>query len=174
MDWKTLLTTEIESTYNVTNRLIDLVEASMLNWKPSTGNNWMTTGQLLKHIAEGCGGAFKGCITGDWGMPPDMNTSDAPPENMLPPAEKYPTVQNVAEAKQLLAEDLRVTLDLLAHCSKKKLDTQPTPVPWDPTPMVLGQRLLQMVEHLKQHKGQLFYYLKLQGKPVNTGTLWGM
>jgi hypothetical protein len=31
-----------------------------------------------------------------------------------------------------------------------------------------------MVEHLAQHKGQLFYYFKLQGKPVNTGHLWGM
>jgi hypothetical protein len=28
--------------------------------------------------------------------------------------------------------------------------------------------------HLAQHKGQLFYYLKLQGKPVNTTDLWGM
>ena len=40
--------------------------------------------------------------------------------------------------------------------------------------MVLGRRLLQMVEHLNQHKGQLFYYLKLQGVPVHTGNLWGM
>jgi hypothetical protein len=31
-----------------------------------------------------------------------------------------------------------------------------------------------MVGHLAQHKGQLFYYLKLQGKPVNTAHLWGM
>jgi hypothetical protein len=32
-------------------------------------------------------------------------------------------------------------------------------------------KLLQMVDHLKQHKGQLFYYLKLQGKILNTGDL---
>jgi hypothetical protein len=31
-----------------------------------------------------------------------------------------------------------------------------------------------MIQHLAQHKGQLFYYLKLQGKPVNTAHLWGM
>jgi hypothetical protein len=31
-----------------------------------------------------------------------------------------------------------------------------------------------MVGHLNQHKGQLFYYLKLQGKDVNTMHLWGM
>jgi hypothetical protein len=37
----------------------------------------------------------------------------------------------------------------------------------------LGRYLLQMVQHLDRHKGQLFYYLKLQGKPVNTADLWG-
>ncbi len=174
MNWKELLQTEIESTYKVTDRLMDLVENQQLNWKPATGTNWMTTGQLLKHITDGCGGAFKGCITGNWGMPQDANASDTPPEEGLPPAEKYPAVSSVAQAKQLLSEDLRITLDLLAQCREEQLATQPAPVPWDPTPMALGHRLLQMLEHLKQHKGQLFYYLKLQGKSVHTGNLWGM
>ena len=31
-----------------------------------------------------------------------------------------------------------------------------------------------MVEHLATHKAQLFYYLKLQGKDVDTMHLWGM
>jgi len=31
-----------------------------------------------------------------------------------------------------------------------------------------------MIGHLATHKAQLFYYLKLQGKPVNTGHLWGV
>jgi hypothetical protein len=31
-----------------------------------------------------------------------------------------------------------------------------------------------MLAHLAQHKGQLFYYLKLMGRPVHTGHLWGM
>ena len=39
--------------------------------------------------------------------------------------------------------------------------------------MVLGRQLLQMVQHLDRHKSQLFYYLKLQGKPVTTAELWG-
>ena len=29
-----------------------------------------------------------------------------------------------------------------------------------------------MIWHLGQHKAQLFYYLKLQGKNVNTMNLW--
>lgn len=40
--------------------------------------------------------------------------------------------------------------------------------------MRLGVRLMQTVGHLTQHKSQLFYYLKLQGRPVNTMHLSGM
>jgi len=40
--------------------------------------------------------------------------------------------------------------------------------------MILGHRLLHMVDHLALHKAQLYYYLKLQGKSVNTDTLWGL
>jgi len=31
-----------------------------------------------------------------------------------------------------------------------------------------------MVSHLNAHKSQLFYYLKLMGKDVNTAHMWGM
>ena len=174
MNWQELLKSEIESTYKITEKLMDLVDEKLLNWKPSTGSNWMTTGQLLKHLTEGCGGAIRGVVTGDWGIPAGVDPSQMPPEEMLPPAEKLATVQSVAEAKKLLAADQQIALDTLAQCAEADLATKPAPVPWDPSPMVMGHRLLQMVDHLKQHKGQLFYYLKLQGKPVNTGNLWGM
>ena len=68
----------------------------------------------------------------------------------------------------------KVALDMLAQCSDDDLANKIVTAPWDPTELVLGHRLLQMVNHLNQHKGQLYYYLKLQGKPVNTGNLWGM
>ena len=51
----------------------------------------------------------------------------------------------------------------------------PTPAPWAPEhPMPLGQQLLGMVNHLSLHKAQLFYYLKMLGKPVNTGDMYGV
>ncbi len=100
--------------------------------------------------------------------------ADIPPEEMLPPAEKLPTIQSVAEARRLVGEDKDLALKMLAGCKEERLANDKAPVPWDPTPTILGHRLLQMLDHLKQHKGQLFYYLKLQGKPVNTGSLWGM
>ncbi len=144
-----------------------------LDWKPATGGNWMTTGQLLKHITEACGGAFRGFVTGDWGLPDGTDLSELSPEEMLPPAEAMPAIGSVAEAKRALSDDRRLALATLAKLTAQDLE-KPTPAPWDPTELLLGHRLLQMVEHLKQHKAQLFYYLKLQGEPVNTGDLWGM
>ena len=153
---------------------MDLVDEDKLDWKPATGSNWMTTGQLLRHLTEACGTGCRGFVTGDWGMPDGSDLSDVKPEDMLPPAEKMETISSVAEAKKLLAADKKVALDRVAQSGEENLANKVAPAPWDPREMILGHRLLQMVDHLNHHKGQLFYYLKLQGKPVNTGTLWGM
>jgi uncharacterized damage-inducible protein DinB len=173
MSWTELLKREINSTYKVTENLVDLVDEENLGWKPAAGSNWMTTGQLLKHITESCGLAFQGFVTGDWGLPEGVDMSQLPPEEMLPPAEKMPTIGNVGEAKKMLSQDKQLALDMLNQCSELRLMEEKAPAPWDPSEMVLGHRLLQMIDHLKQHKGQLFYYLKLQGKPVSTVDLWG-
>jgi hypothetical protein len=174
MSWTELIKRELAKAYGSTEGLVDMVRDSELNWKPATGHNWMTVGQLLKHITEACGAGFRGFVTGDWGLPADFDPSKMTPEQMLPPAEKLPALTSVAEAKKLLAKDKKLAFDMLAKCNEKKLDTQDAPAPWDKSKMILGHRLLQMVYHLDSHKHQLFYYLKLQGKPVNTGHLWGM
>jgi uncharacterized damage-inducible protein DinB len=171
MNWTELLKAEVESTYAVTERLLALLGEDSLEWKPSTGSNWMTTGQLLKHLTQGCGATFRAFITGDWGLPEGTDSSEL---TQLPPAEKLPTVESVAEARRLLREDKETAFEMLAASGEEQLAHAPAPAPWDPTEMVLGHRLLQMVDHQKQHKGQLFYYLKLQGKPVGTRELWGM
>ena len=174
MTWKELITTELEDTYKVTAALFDLVEEKDLGWKPATGSNWMTTAQLVRHVAEGCAGAFKGVTTGDWGMPEGVDFNSLPPEEMLPPAEKLPAVADMAEAKKLLTADRKAAAEILQGLDAERMTTEMVSLPWDPGDLALGYRLLQMIEHMKQHKGQLFYYLKLQGKPVHTGHLYGM
>ncbi len=173
MNWKELLKFEVESAFAVTEKLLDRMGEQGLEWKPASGGNWMTTGQLLKHLAESCGAPFRGFATGDWGLPEGVDLKDLKPDEMLPPADKLPSVSSVEEARQMLRRDKQLALEILAGCTEERLTTQVAPAPWDPTPLVLGHRLLQMVEHLKSHKAQLFYYLKLQGVPVNTGDLWG-
>ncbi len=173
MNWSELLGFEAENTYKAVDNLMAMVNDEDLDWKPATGANWMTTGQLLKHMTDACGFCFKGFVTGDWGIPEGAECGDTPPEDMLPPAEALPAVESVAEARRQLEEDRRLAVEMLGSCSEEELAGKPATAPWDPRELMLGHRLLHMVGHLHQHKGQLFYYLKLQGKDVNTGHLWG-
>ena len=171
MNWTELIQTEIETTYRVTQALIDMVDEASLDWKPAMGSNWMTVGQLLQHLTDAYGGAIRGFVTGEWGMPPEGEMS---PEDMLPSADKLPTAASIAECKRLLAEDKALALKMLAQCSEEDLANKQVVAPWNPdNPMGLGYRLLQMVTHLAIHKAQLLYYLKLQGLPVATEHLWG-
>ena len=174
MNWTELLKGQIAYEYTVADGLLDHVDESNMDWKPDTGTNWMTTGQLCMHITSACGVLIRGFDTGDWGLPEGIDPSDMKPEDMMPPAEKMPTIGSIAEAKQLLQEDKQLALNTIATAGEDNLANKPAPAPWDPTDMPLGQRCLSAVAHLSQHKGQLFYYLKLQGKPVNTSHLWGM
>ncbi len=173
MNWTETLKTEVEDAYKSTLGLMEMAEDSTLDWKPGTGDNWMTTGQLLKHIETACGACFKGFATGDWGMPEGMDPADMKPEDMLPPAETMPAAANIAEAKAALEADKKLALGMIAESGEERLQNEDTTAPWDPTPMKLGRRLLGMVGHLNNHKAQLYYYLKLQGKPVNTWNLYG-
>jgi uncharacterized damage-inducible protein DinB len=163
-----LLRHRAEDAYHAAEGLLALVDEDKLSWKPETGSNWMTTAQLLKHLSDACGAAMKGFVSGDWGPPPGDE------ENALPTAEKLPAVLSVDEARRALAADKRLALEMIAKAGETDLTQKRVASPWDPTPRLLGYQLSEMIDHLISHKAQLFYYLKLQGKPVNTGHLWGM
>lgn len=174
MNWTQLLKSEVESAFTTTAKLLEKVDPASLNWKPQSGSNWMTTGQLLMHIANSCGAAMRGFVTGDWGLPEGMKIEDLPPEEMLPPAEKLPSIDSIEETKRLLLEDKALALKMIDQAGEYDLGNRQAAAPWAPgVERPLGWHLLQMVQHLERHKGQLFYYLKLQGKPVNTMDLWG-
>lgn len=171
MNWTELIKDEMNVTYNAAEKLIAMVDDGALDWKPATGSNWMTTGQLLRHIPDACGMCFKGFVTGDWGFP---EAAEAAPEDMLPPAEKLPAVADKAEALKRLADDKVLALKMLAEAGEDRLATEKLAAPWSPKEQLLGHQLLGMVNHLEMHKNQLYYYLKLQGKPVNTFHMFGM
>jgi len=172
MNWTALLTSHVDHAYRAADGLLAMVDDEALDWKPATGENWMTTGQLIQHLGESCGKICKGFVTGDWGLPEGVSTEDMEGENMLPPAEAMASASSVEEARQALAADKQVALEMIAAAEDRM--EEPTPAPWDPSPMPLGGRMLSMIGHLDHHKAQLFYYLKLQGKPVNTMHFYGM
>lgn len=174
MTWTDLLKSEIDTVYSTTEKLIEQVDPDQLNWKPATGSNWMTTGQLLMHIGTACGAGCRAFATGDWGLPPGMKFEDLKPEDMLPPAEKLPNIDSVEAARKLLEGDKAVALQAVDQAGEDALANQRMAAPWEPNKVLpLGRHFLAMLQHLDRHKAQLFYYLKLQGKPVDTGDLWG-
>lgn len=174
MNWTQLLKNEVEVAYATTAKLLDKVDPDSLDWKPESGGNWMSVRQLLKHISNACGAGCKGFVSGDWGLPEGVKLEDLSAEEMLPPAEKMPAVESVEEARKLLSEDKAIALHMIEQAGENDLANREVAAPWAPgVTSPLGRHLLQMVLHLDRHKGQLFYYLKLQGKPVNTADLWG-
>lgn len=173
MNWTELLKSEIEEKYAATEGLLQHVDESRLDWKPATGDNWLTTGQLLLHLTNACGASIRGFVTGEWGVPEEA-MEDMSPEAMLPRAEKYPTATSLDSVRNLLAEDKELALRTIDEAGENRLAGEPSTAPWDPRPLQLGHRVLQMVDHLSNHQSQLYYYLKLQGKPVNTMHLYGM
>ncbi len=165
---KQALLDQATATYDVTGRLFTLVSDADLSWKPATGRNWMTVGQLLMHCAHyGCGLAVAGFVTGDWGQ------ADAESAEHVPASEALPSVASVAEARALLEQDRRLTLRCLGAVDEWALATPSPAPPWGGPERPLFQQLLLMIAHLAQHKGQLFYYLKLMGRDVATADLWG-
>ena len=169
MNWTEFLQGEADAIYGAALGLMDLVDEDQLDWRPESGDNWMSTGQLLHHLTEACGHCCRCFLTGDWGMPEDMSEED-----MLPPADRLPTTESVAAARAGLEAD-RATFDAcVAEAGEERLGTEMHAAPWNPQERPLGLQFKHMLGHLEQHKGQLFYYLKLQGKPVHTGTLYGM
>jgi hypothetical protein len=85
-----------------------------------------------------------------------------------------PTSESVEATLRALAADKAVALAMISEAGEDTLGNKVVSAPWNPAPRPLGYQLLECVTHLAQHKGQLFYYLKLQGQAVNTMHLWGM
>lgn len=178
MNWTDLLTSAIDENYKATDALMAMVTDDDLDWKPATGKNWMTTGQLLMHLTNACGFCIRGFQTGDWGMPEQAeaaagDSGDA--GSMLLPAEALPTVDSVQAARDALAADKQVALAMIAEAGESRMESETTEAPWEPgNQRTYGEHFFGMVLHLQSHKSQLFYYLKLMGKDVNTMNLWGM
>ncbi len=163
-----VLLSEAEATYGIAEELFRRVKDEELGWRPSAGTPWMTVGQLLMHCASfGCGKAMQGFVRGDWGA------ADAPGENHVPPTEALPTVGSVRQALELLEADRRLAVACIRDAGDACLLQRTMAAPWGGPELPLFQQLLRMIAHLAQHKGQLFYYLKLMGRDVRTADLWG-
>lgn len=167
MNWTELLKAEMNSAYHATEGLMKKIHDDQLAWKPATENNWMTMAQLLMHLTQSCGLCCKGFVTDDWSFAGEAATA-------MPTAEEMPGVESLDQAFAMLKEDRQLALAMVEQAGEDDLAGKMVTAPWAPGELNVGLHLLHMVMHLQQHRDQLFYYLKLLGRPVHTGDLWGI
>ncbi len=171
MDWIDLLEREIRSTYDSADTLMGLVDEGSFGWRPpvpegAETTGWMTVGELLHHLTSSCGMLCKAFAEGDWSF-----MAPVPSDGEGPPA--MPVAVSVADARADLAQDRELAITTIRAAGNERLANERVTAPWE-IEGSLGEQCLDMVKHLGQHRSQLFYYLKLLGKPVHTGHLWGM
>jgi hypothetical protein len=172
---KEVLLEDARATYLITEKLFHRVADSELLWRPTTGRDWMTVGQLLMHCANyGCGKAIRGFVRGDWDLPKGENFQDLGATQDVPAAAALPSVKSVEQALDLLERDRRLALSCIREVEETELLAKRIIAPWGGPALSLFQQLVLMIAHLAQHKGQLFYYLKLMDKDLNTSDLWGV
>jgi uncharacterized damage-inducible protein DinB len=153
-----------EGIYKATRGIIQLTPDSKLDFKPQAG--LMTIAQILKHISSSLGASLQMGLTNSW--------PKIPAEEMLPSADKLPKSASAAEALQEIDQDWKLLEQEIEKITDGEFNQNKIDVPWMPFPMTLVEFMMQAMEHLSNHRMQLFIWLKLSGEALNTGHLYGM
>lgn len=154
----------IEGYYKAARGLIKLTPGDKLDFKPMDG--LMTVAQVLKHLATCLGASLSMALNNSW--------PDVPEGEMLPPAEKMPKSNSVEEALKEIDGDWALLGQEFEKITDGEFNGNKINVPWMPYPMTLLEYMMQAMEHLSNHRMQLFIWLKLSGEKLHTGHLYGM
>lgn len=154
----------VEGIYKAARGLIELTSDNKLDFKPKDG--LMTIGQVLKHIPSCLGASLSMAINNSW--------PEIPEGEMLPPAEKMPKSNSAAEALKEIDQDWELLKQEFEKITDGEFNQNKINVPWMPFPMTLIEYMMQAMEHLSNHRMQLFTWLKLSGEELHTGHLYGM
>jgi uncharacterized damage-inducible protein DinB len=154
----------IEGIYKATRGLIELTPKDKLDFKPMDG--LFTIGQVIKHLTTSLGASLSMAVNNSW---PEMPEGD-----MLPPAEKFPKSNSTAEALKEIDQDWELLKEELEKITDGEFNKNEINVPWMPVSMTIAEFMMQAMEHLSNHRMQLFIWLKLAGEALNTGHLYGL
>ena len=154
----------VEGIYKATRGLIQLTPDDKLGFKPKEG--LMTVAQVLKHLATSLGASLAMAVKNDW--------PDIPEDEMLPAADKMPASQSAAEALGEIEQDWEILQQEMEKITDGEFNQNRINVPWMPVPMTLVEYMMQAMEHISNHRMQLFIWLKLAGQDLNTAHLYGL
>ncbi|MBN1475311.1 DinB family protein [Candidatus Sumerlaeota bacterium] len=151
--------------YGATRSVMKAVPPGMVQHRPRP--EMMSIAQLIRHTASACASPIGAMLKGDFPKPEGG-------ELKLPTVEEMEGYDTVQEALDHLARDEKQLRELIMRLGEEEFQTREVHPPWLPKPVPVWLFSLMMLDHLSSHRVQLFQYLKSQGLPVNTMTLWGV
>ncbi|MCU0288724.1 MAG: DinB family protein [Acidobacteria bacterium] len=154
----------VEGIFKATRGLIQSTPDEKLEFKPKEG--LMTIAQVLKHVSNALGESLSMAINNTW--------PQIPADEMLPAAEKMPESTSAAEALKEIDHDWELLKQEFEKITDGEFNQNKINVPWMPQPMTYAEFMMQAMEHLSNHRMQLFIWLKLSGEALHTGHLYGM
>jgi hypothetical protein len=104
MNWTDLLTAKVNETYHAIEGMLSLCDDASLGWKPATGANWMTTGQLIDHLTNAGGTCIAGFVPGNVGTRRCVGRGDATV------GEKMPTTKRRRDAHEAGGQSAHVAV----------------------------------------------------------------
>jgi DinB superfamily len=149
-----------------TDHLIQLVPGHQLDWRPSqpaSGSAVADLGHLLGHLLD-CTAGFCAALSG--AFPRELDDFS---RLRLLPVNRSCSPQEARERIRLYGQSIHRGFEI---CTDSALARR-VPTVFVPEGEELLTLLLGNLEHLTNHKYQLFFYLKTLGVPVATPDLYG-
>jgi hypothetical protein len=157
-----------------TRGLVAKAAGQKLDWRPEP--SFLILGAVLHHVSTAVGSSLRDVMNEAWEFRPagGGGASVVGGEGSgLPPADAFPTVKSVQEALDLIDADWKVFEECFARVDERTFNGQVCKIPWMAPGTTIKEYLLLTVEHLSNHRMQLFMYLRLLGVKVGTGELYG-
>ncbi len=161
---------------NATRGLIERVPADKLEWRPDP--SFFKVSALLHHVSNTVGSQLRDVMNDAWEYRPaeaggDGSGGSGNGGSGLPPADAYPVVSRVSEARAMIDADWKLFEDCFSRIAEDTFNRQVCKIPWMAPGTTLKEYMLLTTEHLSNHRMQLFMYLRLLGVKVDTTNLYG-
>jgi hypothetical protein len=157
----------IKGIVKATRGLMEKTPADKLDWRPDP--SFLKLSAVMHHISNAVGTELGNVMNDAW----EYRAGGTGGEAGLPPADKFPVVKSVKEAREMIDADWKLFEERFAGVDEKTFNNQVCRIPWMAPGTTLKEYMLLTAEHLSNHRMQLFIYLRLLGVKADTASLYG-
>jgi hypothetical protein len=153
---------------DATRGLIKKTPADKLDWRPDP--SFLKLSAVLHHVSNTVGSQLRDVMNEGW----EYRAGETGGNTGLPPADAYPVVESIEEAREMIDADWKLFEERFARVDENTFNDQVCKIPWMAPGTTLKEYMLLTSEHLSNHRMQLFLYLRLLGVKVDTTNLYGV